>query len=87
MFAPKFDAWASAFEIRTAKARNQQRLFRGISYGFLWKFCAFAQHLKMLCLISKMPLEKKDKGKRVSLTSILFIIDYIFVFSFWLLSD
>jgi hypothetical protein len=56
-------ARVSASEKEQRSQNLAKNLFRGISYGFLWKFRAFALELKMLIFFSKMPLEKKDKGK------------------------
>jgi len=69
---------AFCLKIRTKDTKSTKSL-RGISYGILWKFRAFAQQLKMLILLAKMPLEKKDKGKsRRAFSFILACLEFNF---------
>jgi len=50
--------------LKTSKERKINKEFiQGNKLRFLWKFRVFAHLLKMLIFFSKMPLEKKDKGK------------------------
>ena len=79
MFDSLADARVSASKSNEQRTQNQQRILKGISYGVLWKFRAFAQQLQMLFRLPEMPSEKKDKGKtRSNFPFILTCLNWIF---------